>query len=380
MTLRQQFLAGMSFAACTVNIVTTDGPAGRYGLTVSAMTSVSADTATPTLLICVNSNSAAAQAIIDNGVFCVNVLRDDQFYISECFASRVKTEDGDKFSCGDWGRGATGAPRLIDSLVTFECRVMSSQRVGSHLVVFGSVDTIFSADEGSPLIYAKRAYGTASPIDIRPRGEIAATTLRLGAFHTFGPYVIPGIVESLAAEEGGVTLELVEGDQRRVLDSLRNGDVDVALVYDIAVGKGFHIERLAALSPYVLLPERHPLANHAAVSLVDLVDEPLILLDAPPSGDYFLSLFTEQNLSPNVRFRISSFEMVRGMVGRGLGYALLATKPASGLSYEGRALTARPLTDETEPSHIALVTRHGDAPKPAVKAFAERCRLLFAAG
>ena len=42
--LRQRFLAGMSQAACTVNVVTTDGPAGRFGLTISAMASVSADT------------------------------------------------------------------------------------------------------------------------------------------------------------------------------------------------------------------------------------------------------------------------------------------------------------------------------------------------
>ena len=43
--LRQRFLSGMSHAACTVNVVTTDGPAGRAGVTVSAMSSVSADDA-----------------------------------------------------------------------------------------------------------------------------------------------------------------------------------------------------------------------------------------------------------------------------------------------------------------------------------------------
>ena len=42
--LRQDFLDGMSFVAATVNVVATDGPAGRVGTTVSAMSSVSADT------------------------------------------------------------------------------------------------------------------------------------------------------------------------------------------------------------------------------------------------------------------------------------------------------------------------------------------------
>ena len=50
--LRQRFLTGMSNAACTVSVVTTDGPAGRFGVTVSAMASVSADTPKPTLLVC----------------------------------------------------------------------------------------------------------------------------------------------------------------------------------------------------------------------------------------------------------------------------------------------------------------------------------------
>src|SRR5271163_5317054 len=86
--LRQRFLLGMSHAACTVNVVTTDGAAGRHGATVSAMVSVSADTPQPTLLICIHHKSAVAAALLENGAFCVNVLRDDQTHISESFAGR----------------------------------------------------------------------------------------------------------------------------------------------------------------------------------------------------------------------------------------------------------------------------------------------------
>lgn len=68
--------------------------------------------------------SPAAQAIIANGVFCVNVLRDDQSYISDCFAGRFKTADGDKFSCAEWTALATGSPLVVDSLVAFDCRLM----------------------------------------------------------------------------------------------------------------------------------------------------------------------------------------------------------------------------------------------------------------
>ena len=60
------------------------------------------------------------QAIIDNGVFCVNVLRDDQAFISDCFAGRAKTTDGDKFSCTEWTTLATGAPRAADVMAAEE--------------------------------------------------------------------------------------------------------------------------------------------------------------------------------------------------------------------------------------------------------------------
>jgi len=63
---RDLFIEGMSHAASTVNIVTTDGPAGRAGVTVSAMCSVTADA--PTLLVCVHQKSAACEAILANGV------------------------------------------------------------------------------------------------------------------------------------------------------------------------------------------------------------------------------------------------------------------------------------------------------------------------
>ena len=86
---RDLFIEGMSHAASTVNIVTTDGPAGRAGVTVSAMCSVTADA--PTLLVCVHQKSAACEAILANGVFCVNVLRDDQALISDTFAGRIQT-------------------------------------------------------------------------------------------------------------------------------------------------------------------------------------------------------------------------------------------------------------------------------------------------
>src|ERR1700722_16340827 len=140
--LRQQFLHGMSHAACTVNVVTTDGIAGRHGVTVSAMVSVSADTPQPTLLVCIHHLSPVISALLQNGVFCVNVLRDDQAHISDNFAGRSGVQGAAKFDCAAWTTQITGAPRVVDSLVAFDCRVTASERVGSHFVVFGLVSAL----------------------------------------------------------------------------------------------------------------------------------------------------------------------------------------------------------------------------------------------
>jgi flavin reductase (DIM6/NTAB) family NADH-FMN oxidoreductase RutF len=163
--LRGAFLEAMSHTASTVNIVTTDGPAGRAGVTVSAMSSVSADTPAPSLLVCIHHLSVAGSAILKNGVFCVNVLRDDQAHISDAFAGRIEAAGGDKFACADWATQVTGGPRVIDPLVAFDCRLTHSERVGTHHVIFGAVEDIFIGRRGLPLIYANRAYGTPARLD-----------------------------------------------------------------------------------------------------------------------------------------------------------------------------------------------------------------------
>jgi flavin reductase len=87
--LRAAFLEGMSRSAASVSVVTTDGPAGRGGVTVSAMTSISADGEWPTMLTCLNASSSALPLVLENKCFCINVLRTGQTEISDVFSSRM---------------------------------------------------------------------------------------------------------------------------------------------------------------------------------------------------------------------------------------------------------------------------------------------------
>ncbi|MEZ5931650.1 MAG: LysR substrate-binding domain-containing protein [Alphaproteobacteria bacterium] len=379
-TLRQDFLEGMSHTACTVNVVTTDGVAGRAGVTVSAMSSVSADGVRPTLLVCVHHQSPAAQKIVENGVFCVNVLQDHQAYISDTFAGRRKTGDGDKFSCAAWTTEATGAPRVIDPLVAFDCRVASSERVGTHHVFIGEVEAIFTAKQGSPLIFAKRAYGSTARIQtIGAPSQETTATLAVACFHTFGPFVLPELVARMKREAPGTMLRVIEGDQRTITASLLSGESELGLLYDLELTDGLDCEVLAEVEPYVLLAEGHPLAAEPVITPERLLDEPMVLLDAPPSRNYFLSIFEDSGRLPVIAFASSSFEMVRGMVGHGLGFALLATRPAAPMTYDGKALVTRKLDAEASPSRIVLGRKRGIALSDAAQHFIRNCRDVFEA-
>jgi len=376
--LRQRFLLGMSHAACTVNVVTTDGSAGRHGVTVSAMVSVSADTPQPTLLVCIHHKSAVAAAVLENGVFCVNVLRDDQAHISDNFAGRSGARGHAKFDCTQWTTQVTGAPRVLDALVAFDCKVTASERVGSHFVVFGSVQDIFVTGGGAPLIYANRAYGVPRRFHPREsRENSTAAALSIGCYQVFAPYVVPALVARLTKLHPGLSLTLLEADQEHLIASLRRSDIEMALLYDFGLDEALDITGLAELTPYVLLPEGHPLTASSGITLQQLLSESLVLLDLAPSREYFLSLFKDAGLEPHIAYRTRSLEMVRGLVGHGLGYSILATKPANNMTYDGRALVARPLTSNVKNSRLVLASLASRKLSPMALEFADHCRAFF---
>ncbi|MEJ6394467.1 flavin reductase family protein [Gymnodinialimonas sp. 2305UL16-5] len=156
--LKAQFLEGMSKSAASVSVVTTDGPAGRAGVTVSAMTSISADGDRPTMLTCLNASSSALPLVLDNACFCINVLNIDQTEISDVFSSRIPAPGGDKFNAVTPQRLVTGAPYLSEALVAFDCRLISAERLGTHHICIGAVEAVRTAPEGEPLLYGMRRY------------------------------------------------------------------------------------------------------------------------------------------------------------------------------------------------------------------------------
>jgi flavin reductase len=170
-TIRQQFVEAMSRVASSVAIVTTDGLAGRLGLTVSAVTSVTADP--PTLLVCINRKNPIEEAIRENGVFLISMLRADQRAIAQTFAGRPFRGNAYDFTASMWVDAPSGAPRLAGALGWFDCRLIATHQVGTHTIFIGRVEHA-GHGEGMPLAYGRRSFAEILhlPEPPGPRGAL----------------------------------------------------------------------------------------------------------------------------------------------------------------------------------------------------------------
>jgi len=165
---KSDFRDAMSRLGAPVNVVTTDGPAGRHGLTASAVCSVT-DTP-PTLLVCVNREAGAHAHLVDNGVLCVNVLTGRHQELSGVFATKG-VDIAARFAQASWHTLTTGAPVLSDASVSFDCRIARTEEIGTHTVFFCEVVAVASAPAPEGLIYFNRAYHHLNGTESQPQAK-----------------------------------------------------------------------------------------------------------------------------------------------------------------------------------------------------------------
>ncbi len=152
----EDFVQAMAQAAFGVSIVTTDGRSGRFGLTVSAISSVSAEP--PLLLACINRKNVIAEALTQNGKFAVNLLAQDQWSLARIFAGRPKTGLPYDFSQGQWLETKERPPRLKNCSANFDCNLESWHDAGTHRIFIGRAVTATHSGL-APLVYSNRKFG-----------------------------------------------------------------------------------------------------------------------------------------------------------------------------------------------------------------------------
>lgn len=149
----KDFRQALGCFATGITVVTTMTDQGApLGVTVNSFNSVSLD---PPLVLFSLARYGSALAVFQAARhFAVNVLRQDQQDLSDCFASR-STELWDRIP---YDIGETGSPVLRGVLSVFECELESTLDGGDHVIFLGRVRNITCAPDGKPLLYYRGRY------------------------------------------------------------------------------------------------------------------------------------------------------------------------------------------------------------------------------
>jgi flavin reductase (NADH) len=134
-----EFRNAMARLTSGVAIATTDGPAGRCGLTVSAVCPVTDDP--PTMLVCINRDSATHDVFAANGRVCINLLAAEHEGLARHFAGATEVDMAERFAWDIWD-SAAGLPALRDALAGLAGTVVQRMVHGTHSVMFVELEQV----------------------------------------------------------------------------------------------------------------------------------------------------------------------------------------------------------------------------------------------
>jgi DNA-binding transcriptional LysR family regulator len=127
-----------------------------------------------------------------------------------------------------------------------------------------------------------------------------------------------------------------------------------------------------------MLPTGHPIAKAPRVSLAEVVEEPLILLDVPPTVERVQAIFRARGLSPQLRWTSSNMETIRSMVARGLGYSFVNMVPRTNITYDALEVSYVLLADDIPANPIMAALPRGHRAARRVNAAIEFLHCLRA--
>jgi 3-hydroxy-9,10-secoandrosta-1,3,5(10)-triene-9,17-dione monooxygenase reductase component len=136
-----------------VVVITAVSDRQPVGIAIGSFSSVSLEP--PLVGFFAAKYSTTWPKIRDAGVFCVNVLAEDQEELCRNFA----VSGGDKFRGVGWRPGATGSPIIHDVLAWIDCGIEQVHEAGDHDIVVGRVREMDVQREGTPLVFFRGGYG-----------------------------------------------------------------------------------------------------------------------------------------------------------------------------------------------------------------------------
>ncbi len=208
-------------------------------------------------------------------------------------------------------------------------------------------------------------------------GEVVTGQVDVACFMNFAPIFMPALLADFQKIYEGISIRLYEGNQDKLISGMISGTYELALLFNLVLPEEITIKKMAEFNHYILLPEDHPQASKKKIFLRDMMDDDLVLLDVPPSREYFLGIFRALGLEPQVSFSSPSLEMVRGMVGQGRGYSLLVTHPHVDFTYDGQKIATLPLADDIPRAELGIARHAQIRPTRAMQLFLDFCTDWF---
>lgn len=211
------------------------------------------------------------------------------------------------------------------------------------------------------LEHASALLGDASRLQNQAERESGGLTGRLliGCYTTLSPSFVPNMLQGFGRRYPGVSLDFAERAQPELQDMLRDGEIELVLLYAHQLGAELEHVVLESLSPYMLLPANHRLADAESVSLMDVASEGMILFDVPPSRANAQLMMADVPMEPNIIHQTPNFELVRCLVGRGIGYSILFQRPLLDVTYLGDEIVCLPITEDLPSTDVVVAYPSG---------------------
>jgi flavin reductase (DIM6/NTAB) family NADH-FMN oxidoreductase RutF len=150
---KDDFRNVMGHFATGVTVVTTAYKGEVRGMTANSVTSVSLEPLS--VLVCVNHEAITHGILAAGGVFCVNVLNEEQEQLSRGCAKPDTPEA--RLEGIAYHLGASGAPILDDAHAYLDCRVSKTMEFGTHTIFVGEAVDL-GVGQGKPLLFYRGKY------------------------------------------------------------------------------------------------------------------------------------------------------------------------------------------------------------------------------
>jgi LysR family hydrogen peroxide-inducible transcriptional activator len=182
--------------------------------------------------------------------------------------------------------------------------------------------------------------------------------LRLGAIPTIAPYLLPGVLPALRRAHGDLRLYLREDVTKRLLERLRAGDLDVALIALPFETGDLHVVELFEDELSFVAREDDPAIREKDVALRRMDAGDMVLLEEGHClRDHAIDACGPRRAGPVSRIEATSLTTLLQMVDGGLGVTLLPRITLDAGILKGTRLVARPLSAPAPYRTLALVTR-----------------------